>query len=65
MTRDMITHIKKGLEQQWSPEKIQWRLLQQGFDGVCPKTIYDFIMQGKPNGGHLHKKYKKRIGSSD
>ncbi len=70
MTKDMVKHIKKGLEQQWSPEKIQERLLEQGLDRVCPKTIYDFVRQDKHNGGYLHKnlrhkKYKKRTSSPD
>jgi len=70
MTRNMVRHIKRDLEQQWSPEQIQDRLLEQGLAAVCPKTIYDFIAQDKASGGDLykhlrHKKYRKRTGSPD
>ena len=70
MTRRMVEQIKHGLEQQWSPEQIQGRLLEQELEAVCPKTIYDFIAQDKASGGDLyknlrHKKYKKRTGSAD
>lgn len=70
MTKGMIKRIKHDLEQQWSPEQIQGRLLEQGLDAICPKSIYDFIAQDKAKGGDLyknlrHKKYKKRTGSTD
>ncbi|VAW60586.1 Helix-turn-helix, Fis-type [hydrothermal vent metagenome] len=70
MTPDMIERIKQGLEQQWSPEQIQGRLLEEGLDGVCPKTIYDYIACDKASGGDLHKnlrhkKYKRRTGSTE
>ena len=70
MTKTMIKDIEHGLEQQWSPEQIQGRLLEQGLNAVCPKTIYDFIAQDKAKGGDLyknlrHKKYKNRTGSAE
>jgi IS30 family transposase len=70
MTALMIKRIKKDLEQQWSPEQIQGRLLDESRDAVCPATIYHFIKQDKVAGGVLyknlrHKKYKTRTGSPD
>lgn len=70
MTKSMIKRIKSDLQQQWSPEQIQGRLLEEELDAVCPKTIYEFIAYDKANGGNLHKnlrhkKYKNRTGSSD
>ncbi len=70
MTTPMIKRIKTGLIQQWSPEQIQGRLLEEGLDAVCPTTIYLFISRDKANGGDLHthlrhKKYKRRTGSVD
>ena len=70
MTLSMVKHIKHGLDQQWSPEQIQGRLLEKELEAVCPKTIYNFIAQDKASGGDLyknlrHKKYKKRTGSAD
>jgi transposase, IS30 family len=43
MTPEIIKQIKCGLKQQWSPEQIQGRLLEQNISAVCPKTIYDFV----------------------
>lgn len=70
MTELMITRITNDLEQQWSPEQIQGRLLDDGLEAVCPVSIYNFIRNDKANGGHLHtnlrhKKYKQRTGSPD
>jgi len=70
MTKLMIARMTKDLEQQWSPEQIQGRLLDEGVGAVCPGTIYHFIKQDKANGGDLyknlrHKKYKQRTGSPD
>jgi IS30 family transposase len=70
MTRPMIARITKDLSQQWSPEQIQGRLLDDGLDAVCPSSIYNFIKRDKVNGGSLHKnlrhkKYKRRTGSPD
>ncbi len=70
MAEPMIKRIKNDLDQQWSPEQIQGRLLDEGLDAVCPATIYHFIKQDKFSGGELyknlrHKKYKKRTGSPD
>lgn len=66
----MIARITTDLAQQWSPEQIQGRLLDDGFDAVCPGSIYSFIKKDKANGGDLHKnlrhkKYKQRTGSPD
>ena len=70
MTKPMITRITSDLAQQWSPEQIQGRLLDDGFNAVCPGSIYSFIRKDKANGGDLyknlrHKKYKQRTGSPD
>ena len=70
MTRPMIARITNDLSQQWSPEQIQGRLLDDGLDAVCPSSIYNFIRKDKVNGGSLHKnlrhkKYKQRTGSPD
>ena len=68
MTQQMIARITTDLAQQWSPEQIQGRLLDDGLDAVCPNSIYYFIQKDKANGGGLyknlrHKKYKRRAGS--
>jgi len=70
MTKPMIARITNDLEQQWSPEQIQGRLLDDGLDGVCPVSIYNFIRKDKANGGDLHKnlrhkKYKQRTGTPE
>jgi IS30 family transposase len=70
MTTSMIARITTDLAQQWSPEQIQGCLLDDGFDAVCPGSIYSFIKKDKANGGDLHKnlrhkKYKQRTGSPD
>lgn len=70
MTDSMMKRIKNDLKQQWSPEQIQGRLLDEGLEAVCPGTIYHFIKQDKMTGGNLyknlrHKKYKTRTGSPD
>ncbi len=70
MTESMIKRIKNDLKQQWSPEQIQGRLLDEELEAVCPGTIYHFIKQDKMMGGNLyknlrHKKYKTRTGSPD
>jgi len=70
MTKPMIARITTDLAQQWSPEQIQGRLLDDGLDAVCPSSIYNFIKNDKANGGDLHKnlrhkKYKQRTGSPD
>ena len=70
MTKPMIDRITTDLAQQWSPEQIQGRLLDDGFDAVCPGSIYSLIKQDKANGGVLyknlrHKKYKQRTGSAE
>ena len=70
MTPAMVKRIEHDLRQQWSPEQIQGRMLEEGLDSVCPKTIYQFIAQDKVNGGDLHqhlrhKKYKNRTGSKE
>ena len=70
MIEPMMTRISNDLAQQWSPEQIQGRLLDDGLDAVCPSTIYHFIKRDKANGGDLHKnlrhkKYKQRTGSPD
>lgn len=70
MTKPMIARIANDLAQQWSPEQIQGRLLDDGLDAVCPCSIYNFIRRDKANGGDLyknlrHKKYKQRTGSPD
>jgi len=70
MTGPMIVRIRKDLSQQWSPEQIQGRLLDDDLVAVSPSSIYNFIKRDKENGGSLHKnlrhkKYKKRTGSPD
>jgi IS30 family transposase len=70
MTDAMKAVICEGLEQQWSPEQIQGRMLAEGEDSVCPTTIYEFIAQDKAEGGELyknlrHKRYRKRTGKPD
>jgi len=70
MTKPMIARITNDLERQWSPEQIQGRLLDDGLDGVCPVSIYNFIRKDKANGGDLHKnlrhkKYKQRTGTPE
>jgi len=70
MTKPMIVRITKDLAQQWSPEQIQGRLLDDGLAAVCSSSIYNFIREDKANGGNLHtnlrhKKYKQRTGSPD
>ncbi|MBN4081991.1 IS30 family transposase [Beggiatoa alba] len=70
MTTPMVIRITNDLAQQWSPEQIQGRLLDDGLEAVCPGTIYHFIRKDKTKGGDLHKnlrhkKYKQRTGSPD
>ncbi len=70
MTKLMIARITTDLAQQWSPEQIQGRLLDDELDAVCPGSIYNFIRKDKAEGGDLHKnlrhkKYKQRTGSPD
>lgn len=70
MTKPMIARITNDLSQQWSPEQIQGRLLNDGLDAVCPSSLYSFIRKDKVSGGTLHKnlrhkKYKQRTESPD
>lgn len=70
MTAQLCAYISTLIREQWSPEQIQGRMIHEGYDTVCPTTIYAFIQQDKLAGGDLHqhlrhKKYKRKSASPD
>lgn len=70
MTIELCSHISSLIQEQWSPEQIQGRMILKGYNTVCPATIYSFIRHDKATGGDLykhlrHKRYKRRSASPD
>lgn len=57
-------------EDQWSPQQISGRLIQEGMASISHETIYKYILTDKEFGGLLYshlrckKKRKKRYGSA-
>jgi len=70
MTLELCSQISTLIQEQWSPEQIQGRLMLKGHATVCPATIYSFIKYDKITGGDLyknlrHKSYKRQTASPD
>lgn len=62
--------ISNRLRKDWSPEQIQGRLKDAGYDYIVPTVIYTLIRQDKAKGGNLykhllHKRYKRRSSGGD
>jgi IS30 family transposase len=62
--------IREKLLLQWSPEQICGRLCLEGYESLCPETIYRFIKRDKKDGGQLwinlrwsSRRRRKRFGS--
>jgi IS30 family transposase len=68
LTPELQRVIRKKLVLQWSPQQICGRMRLEGYDCVCPETIYRWIARNQRRGGFLwmhlrtaNKIRKKRI----
>lgn len=69
MTESTIAKIEAKIKEDWSPEQISGRLLNEDNISISHETIYQHILKDKASGGDLHvhlrcqKKNKKRYGT--
>jgi IS30 family transposase len=69
MTATTIALIDAKIKEDWSPEQISGRLLNEEKISISHETIYQHILKDKKSGGNLHdhlrcqKKNKKRYGT--